>query len=169
MLIPRLLLPASSSPAPAPVGASPAPEGAPVTLSAPANLQRNCKKCGAPMAGAQDWCLRCGAGAPDSLVTNTPSWRSAAAILGVLAILVAGAATAAYAALSKAGKKPPPTTVATVAQLPGGAAARRSPAQLGPARDRENRHAHDRQTTDSALKTAENTARHPRCRNRRLR
>jgi hypothetical protein len=87
-------------------------------LSAPANLQRNCKKCGAPMSGAQDWCLQCGAGAPDSLAASTPSWRSAAAILGAIAILVAGAATAAYAALSKSEKRSPPTTVATVAQLP---------------------------------------------------
>lgn len=100
------------------MGGSPAPEGAPLTLSAPANLQHNCKKCGAPMAGAQDWCLQCGAGAPDSLAANAPSWRSAAAILGAIAILVAGAATAAYAALSKSGKKSAPTTVATVAQLP---------------------------------------------------
>jgi hypothetical protein len=68
------------------------------------------------MDGAQDWCLQCGAGAPDSLVASSPSWRSAAAVLGAVAILVAGAATAAYAALSKSGTKRPTST--TVAQLP---------------------------------------------------
>jgi hypothetical protein len=115
---PQAAPPSEQQPAPAPVGSSPSPEEAPLTLSAPANLQRNCKKCGAPMAGAQDWCLQCGAGAPDSLAASTPSWRSAAAILGAIAILVAGAATAAYAALSKSGTKSGPTTVATVAQLP---------------------------------------------------
>jgi hypothetical protein len=76
---------------------------------------RSCSKCGAPLAGGQDWCLQCGTGGPDSLRTRAPSWRSAAAILGVLAILVAGAATAAYAALSKGGGKAR-TAIATVAQ-----------------------------------------------------
>jgi len=75
------------------------------------------------MAGAQDWCLQCGAGAPDSLAASAPSWRSAAVILGAMAVLVAGAATAAYAALSKSGTKARPTTVATVAQLPAATAA----------------------------------------------
>jgi hypothetical protein len=69
------------------------------------------------MDGAQDWCLQCGRGAPDSLAANSPTWRSAAAILGAIAILVAGAATAAYAALSKSGTKPRPVAT-TVAQLP---------------------------------------------------
>jgi hypothetical protein len=69
------------------------------------------------MDGAQDWCLQCGAGAPDSLAANSPTWRSAAAILGAIAILVGGAATAAYAALSKSGTTPRPVTT-TVAQLP---------------------------------------------------
>jgi len=81
-------------------------------------MQRNCKKCGAPMGGAQDWCLQCGAGAPDSLAANTPSWRSAAVVLVAIAILVAGAATAAYAALSKSGTKSRPAAAAAVAQLP---------------------------------------------------
>jgi hypothetical protein len=72
------------------------------------------------MGGAQDWCLQCGAGAPDSLAANTPSWRSAAAILGAIAILVAGAATAAYAALSQSGPKSR-TTTTTIAQVPAAA------------------------------------------------
>ncbi len=51
------------------------------------------------MAGTQDWCLQCGAGAPGSL--GTASWRAAATIIGVSAILLLGAVTAGYAALSK--------------------------------------------------------------------
>jgi hypothetical protein len=57
------------------------------------------------MASAQDWCLQCGAGAPDSLDAGGPSWRSATTILAVTAILVLGAAAAAYAALSKEGPR----------------------------------------------------------------
>jgi hypothetical protein len=68
-------------------------------------------------ARRQDWCLQCGAGAPDSLSSRAPTWRSAAVILTTLAILVAGAATAAYAALSKHDAKAPPATT-TVAQAP---------------------------------------------------
>jgi hypothetical protein len=90
-------------------GATPAPEPA-------VPEQRSCAKCGSPLDGAQDWCLQCGAGAPDSLGTRAPSWRSAAVILGALLVLVAGAATAAYAALSKSGGKAPAVT--TVAQVP---------------------------------------------------
>jgi hypothetical protein len=108
------------------VGDTPPPAAAPAALSAPANLQRNCKKCGALMAGAQEWCLQCGAGAPDSLAANAPSWRSAAAILGAITILVAGAATAAFAALSKSGTKPRPA-VATVAPLPAATAPAAAP------------------------------------------
>jgi hypothetical protein len=72
------------------------------------------------MDGAQDWCLQCGAGAPDSLAASTPSWRSAAAVLGAIAVLVAGAATAAYAALSKSSPKPPRATsnAGALAQVP---------------------------------------------------
>ena len=54
------------------------------------------------MAGAQDWCLHCGAGAPGSLDAGGPGWRSATTILALTAILVLGAAAAAYAALSNA-------------------------------------------------------------------
>jgi hypothetical protein len=67
------------------------------------------------MAPGQDWCLQCGAGAPGSL--GTPSWRSAATILGVVAVLVLGAAAAAFAALSKGTGKAPVVTK-TVAQTP---------------------------------------------------
>jgi hypothetical protein len=67
------------------------------------------------MEPGQDWCLQCGAGAPGSLDAGGPSWRSAAAILTATAVLVLGAAAAAYAALNKGGApKPHPTIVAVV-------------------------------------------------------
>ncbi len=65
------------------------------------------------MAAGQDWCLQCGAGGPGSL--GTPSWRSAATILGAVAVLVLGAAAAAVAALSKGTPKAHVVTT-TVAQ-----------------------------------------------------
>lgn len=71
------------------------------------------------MQEGQDWCLQCGAGAPGSL-GGGPGWRTGAAILAVTALLVAGAAVAAYAALSKHTAKPkavavvkPPSTTPT--------------------------------------------------------
>jgi hypothetical protein len=75
---------------------------------------RACASCATPLADGQDWCLQCGAGAPDSLASRTPTWRSAAVVAATLAVLVIGAAGAAYAALSKGPSKAPraPTTVA---------------------------------------------------------
>lgn len=69
------------------------------------------------MESAQEWCLQCGTAAPGSLLTRTPGWRSSAIILGVTAILAVGAATAAYAALTKTKARPRQAT-ATVAQVP---------------------------------------------------
>src|SRR4029077_9857877 len=101
-------------PAPGPSGEPQAP-----TPEATAPVQRTCAKCDAPMDSTQDWCLSCGAGDPDSLSTRSPSWRSAAAILAAVAILVAGAATAAYAALSKgSGKAQPATTTVARGSAP---------------------------------------------------
>lgn len=80
---------------------------------------RACSNCGAALADGQDWCLNCGAGAPDSLSSRTPTWRSAAVLLTTLAVLVAGAAGAAYAALGKgAGKAVPATTTIAQAVVP---------------------------------------------------
>ncbi len=64
------------------------------------------------MQDGQDWCLQCGASAPGSLRGGGPGWRTGVAILGVTALLVCGAAVAAYAALNKA--KPKPRVVALV-------------------------------------------------------
>jgi hypothetical protein len=85
----------------------------------PSSLAHNCAHCGTPLAPGQDWCLQCGAGAPGSLSSRTPTWRSAAVILTTLAVLVAGAATAAYAALNKSNGTPPAaTTVAEATTAP---------------------------------------------------
>jgi hypothetical protein len=67
------------------------------------------------MAPGQDWCLQCGAGAPGSI--GTPGWRSAATVLIASAVLVLGAAAAAYAALSK-GTPATHMVTTTVAQAP---------------------------------------------------
>jgi hypothetical protein len=72
------------------------------------------------MDGSQDWCLQCGSGAPDSLGKRSPSWGATAAVLAGVAILLAGAATAAYAALSKSNSG---SRAATIAQIPAPAAA----------------------------------------------
>ncbi|HEY2216501.1 MAG TPA: hypothetical protein VGH21_03335 [Solirubrobacteraceae bacterium] len=98
----------------------------PVQQPAPAH---SCAKCGAPLDDGQDWCLQCGAGAPDSLRTRTPTWRSAAVILTTLALLVAGAVGAAYAALSKG---EPKAAVTTVAQVPAPATTPSTPATTLP-------------------------------------
>ncbi len=84
-----------------------APSAGPATSG-----EQRCANCGAPLAAGQDWCLQCGSGAPGSLSSRTPSWRSAAVILTALAVLVAGAATAAYAALNKSSGPPATTTIA---------------------------------------------------------
>jgi hypothetical protein len=102
--------------------------GPPAPASAPEQATRACANCGAPLTDGQDWCLQCGAGAPDSLRTRSPTWRSAAVLGGTLAVLVAGAAGAAYAALSKDGGKPR-TATATVAQATTPAAPATTPVQ----------------------------------------
>jgi hypothetical protein len=105
--------PAPQTPGATPLGAEPnAPDTNHVALG-PA-----CSKCGAPMNPDQDWCLQCGAGAPGSLDAGGPSWRSAAAILTATAVLVLGAAAAAYAALNKEDAHKSPTTVVAVATTP---------------------------------------------------
>jgi hypothetical protein len=92
-------------------GAPPEPSAG----AAPTPAAHTCTRCGYAMAPGQDWCLECGAGAPGSL--GTPGWRSAATILGVVAVLVLGAAAAAVAALTKSPAKAP-VVIATVAQAP---------------------------------------------------
>ncbi|HSZ13066.1 MAG TPA: hypothetical protein VK790_03410 [Solirubrobacteraceae bacterium] len=100
---------------PEPDGSNGAPAGQAPVAPQLAPAVRACSKCGAELAAGQDWCLQCGAGAPGSL--GTPGWRSAAVILGVVTVLVLGAAAAAVAALTK-GTGKAPVVIATVAPPP---------------------------------------------------
>jgi hypothetical protein len=77
------------------------------------------------MEDGQEWCLQCGAGVPGSLATRSPSWRATATVISLTAILALGAATAAYAALTK------PNTVhrvVTIAQVPASTTTTSAPA-----------------------------------------
>lgn len=67
------------------------------------------------MQEGQDWCLQCGTAKP-RLFAGGPGWRTGIAILGSTAVLVCGAAVAAYAALNKA--KPKRSVVALVVKTP---------------------------------------------------
>jgi len=67
------------------------------------------------MQQGQDWCLQCGTAKP-RLFGGGPGWRTGIAILGATAVLVCGAAVAAYAALNKA--KPKSSAVALVLKTP---------------------------------------------------
>ncbi len=91
---------------PAPVPAPPGTEGE--------GARQACPKCGAEMAGGQDWCLQCGAGAPGSV--GTGGWRPAAAVLAATTVLVLAAAAAGYAALSRSPRHAA-LVVTTVAQV----------------------------------------------------
>ncbi|MEA2140096.1 MAG: hypothetical protein QOC91_195 [Solirubrobacteraceae bacterium] len=104
--------PTASQPSAGSAGGTPTPAPA-----AQRGQATTCANCGAPLHDGQDWCLQCGTGVPDSLRSRAPTWRSAAVILTTLALLVAGAAGAAYAALSKGGGKPRPAAT-IVAQAP---------------------------------------------------
>jgi hypothetical protein len=67
------------------------------------------------MQEGQDWCLQCGTAKP-SLFGGGPGWRTGIAILASTAVLVCGAAVAAYAALNKT--KPKSSAVALVVKTP---------------------------------------------------
>jgi hypothetical protein len=86
--------PEKQAPGAPPEGGAPQtqPDGA-------APVSRACARCGTAMGNDQDWCLECGAGAPGSL-SRHGSWRVPATVIGALAILIVGAAAAAYAAWS---------------------------------------------------------------------
>jgi hypothetical protein len=78
-----------------------------------------CQECGAELASGQDWCLRCGSAARGSLGPGRRGWRSIGLALGATAVLVLGAAAAAFAALSKTTPPAPaPKVVTTIAQAP---------------------------------------------------
>jgi hypothetical protein len=91
---------------------APSSGGAPEQPTAP---QRACANCGAELQGAQEWCLQCGTGAPGSI--GGSAWRGPTAVILALVLLVAGAAVAGAAALTRH-KAPPAVLVKTVAQAP---------------------------------------------------
>jgi hypothetical protein len=72
----------------------------------PPESAHSCKNCSAPLTESQEWCLQCGAGVPGSIVKET-DWRPLAVLAAAGAILLAGAATAAYAAFNQQPTKPP--------------------------------------------------------------
>lgn len=94
------------------VNGSGSPYGA---MQPPPDPRRACKSCGATLAEGQEWCLQCGAGAPGSLAREA-DWRPLAALAAAGVILLGGAGTAAYAALSQKPSKPP--THVLIAQVP---------------------------------------------------
>jgi len=84
-------------------------------MQPPADPSRTCHNCGATLAEGQEWCLQCGVGVPGSLARET-DWRPLAALAAAGVILLAGAGTAAYAALKQKPNKPP--THVLIAQVP---------------------------------------------------
>src|SRR3712207_9367805 len=80
-------------------GATPAPPVAPPEVVVPDDASRLCVNCAALLEEGQDWCLECGTAQPGR-ITATPGWRAALVVVGVVALLAAGAIAAAYAALS---------------------------------------------------------------------
>ncbi len=125
--------------------------------------RRACANCGAPLATGQDWCLQCGAGAPDSLGSRAPGWRSAAVVLTALA---AARRRRRRRGLRRAQQRRPQRRRRGDHRR----ADRRRPRPPRPYsraadadarhRDRQNRHAHDDQTDRPArrLQTAEDPA-----------
>jgi hypothetical protein len=98
-----------------PGGGGPSAHKVSTPVSEPA---RACADCGAALDDGQDWCLQCGAAVPGSLDDGAPGWRSATTVLAVTAVLVLGAAAAAYAALTQPGPRKLAPKVVTVAQAP---------------------------------------------------
>jgi hypothetical protein len=84
-------------------------------MQPPPDPERACKSCGKQLAPGQEWCLQCGAGIPGSLAGEA-DWRPLAVLAVAGAILLAGAGTAAYAALNQQPSKPP--THVLIAQVP---------------------------------------------------
>jgi hypothetical protein len=59
-----------------------------------------CPRCGAVVAGDQDWCLQCGAAARTRLVP-TPNWRVPVALVAALAAVAGLALAIAFVALTR--------------------------------------------------------------------
>ena len=107
-----------------------ASDGAASKPEAAAAEQRQCANCGTPLQAGQDWCLHCGTATPGSLDDGRHGWRSLGIVLGVLAVLIAGAATAAYAALNTGPNKR--VHIVSVVPTPPGAATPTTPTPTTP-------------------------------------
>jgi hypothetical protein len=76
---------------------------------------RACPSCGSALREGQDWCLECGAVAPDGATAGRGTWRTAAAIGALSLLLLGGAVVASYAAVtSDPEPRPAPRVVAQV-------------------------------------------------------
>jgi hypothetical protein len=102
-----------SATAPPPVPPEGAPESSTPGQAAPEAAAHTCAHCGAPLGEGQQWCLQCGGCEPGSLAER-PNWRPLTALALTAAVLAAGAAVAAAAALGKHNSAPRPATVALV-------------------------------------------------------
>ncbi|HEX8121370.1 MAG TPA: hypothetical protein VF549_08915 [Solirubrobacteraceae bacterium] len=100
----------------------------------PDDASRLCVSCAALLAEGQDWCLECGTAQPGR-ITARPGWRAALVVVGIVALLAAGAVAAAYAALSKDAENeasaPPPASAQPVVPTPPASAAP-APAETTP-------------------------------------
>jgi hypothetical protein len=92
---------------PQPTPTAPSPE----VVAAP----RACDTCATPLAAEQDWCLECGTGMPRG---SRPGWRPIVGVLGTTLLLVGGALTASYAALSAKSRRATANDGSTLAQVP---------------------------------------------------
>ncbi|HEX8086334.1 MAG TPA: hypothetical protein VF529_18735 [Solirubrobacteraceae bacterium] len=94
----------------------------------PDDASRLCVNCAALLEEGQDWCLECGTAQPGR-IAGKPGWRAALVVVGIVALLAAGAIAAAYAALSSDAEReasaPPPQNAQPVVPAP--------PAQTTPA------------------------------------
>ena len=111
---------------------------------------RTCSNCGATMEPGQDWCLTCGAAAGPA--DPTPGRRAAATLLGLLALLVAGAVAASYAALREDQTTPP-----TQAQVNAAQVAQTPPATTPPPAATTTPPADTTTTPDSSTSTGKST------------
>ncbi|CAB4875364.1 unannotated protein [freshwater metagenome] len=79
-----------------------------------------CPRCGATLAGDQDWCLNCGAPAR-TVIAPTPHWRRPILLLLTIAALGLGGLVAAFIALTN-DDPPPSLTITRTTTLEPGAA-----------------------------------------------
>ncbi|CAB4932388.1 unannotated protein [freshwater metagenome] len=77
-----------------------------------------CPRCGATLAGDQDWCMSCGAPAR-TVIAPTPRWRRPVVALAALALVALGGLAAAFVALTADDPTPARTLTRTTTLAPG--------------------------------------------------